>query len=80
MRTSQYRAFGDALRAMRRCLGGCSELFLSDGPWHRTCPACELRNRKLSRRETSRGVAARHDEVEGAGEDSPIFDATPPAD
>ncbi len=27
-------------RKERRCLGGCREMFMSDGPGHRICPRC----------------------------------------
>lgn len=72
MRTSSNRAFGDSFKGERRCLGGCGKLFPSDGPWHRICPGCDPRNRRLSRREASRGCAARYEEPEK--EDPPIFD------
>ena len=53
---TEQGSLGAKFMAMRRCLGGCEELFDSNGPWNRICARSEVRNAKLSKREASAGV------------------------
>lgn len=34
--------------AMRPCLGGCDQEFMSDGIWNRVCPSCSEKNEAFS--------------------------------
>lgn len=45
--------------AVRKCLGGCGQEFLSEGPWKRICPMCtKARSERASEHSPTARVAS----------------------